>query len=68
MKLFLAEAQRLTEANDVHPPLVLGAGQGAGAVDHHLAQARIDPTVAEDACAERAHPRSQLPMNSERPK
>ena len=59
-ELLIAQAERLAVGHGVHPPLVLGSGASAGAVDDDLALARLEPAVGEDPGAKRAHPRREL--------
>jgi hypothetical protein len=57
MQLCIAEAERLAKGPRVNAPLVVRAGQRAGAVDHDLAQSRLDQsTSTEDARPDSAHP------------
>src|SRR5438105_963180 len=54
-ELRLAEADGARERGGVHAPLVLRTAQRARALDHHLAQSRLNAAVGQDAAGATEH-------------
>ena len=65
-ELLIGESERPAVGDGVHAPLVLGTVARTSAVDDELPVARVEQPVAEDAGAERPHPRGEILMDVER--